>query len=301
MPLPAVHLALAWETLERWRTDPPHAPFDPTAAVPRNAFLQGALGPDMGFFPGGVAILSELAHNHRPGDLTRALAASAGTDVQRAFVWGWLTHVLADVAVHPTVNEHARRAVVAAGGDPADEQALAAAHSRLELGLDIRLHARDPRLRRIRLAHAFDARSVGWVADAYRQTYGLSFRCDWVLRSHRAVAPLARALALLECLHLHAARSAPAASAAPSAPRSHRPARFGRGALCMVGAALGRYLSAGNRAFLQPLAPPRALLRCYQDTAAAFWSLLRRYQVEGLRSLGNPDLDGRAEPLRLSA
>ncbi len=287
MPLPAVHFALASDAFERWRARPGHAPFDPSAPGARNAFLQGALGPDMGLFPGGEPILSQLAHSQRTGELTRALVHSARTDLERAFAWGWLTHVLADTAMHPTVNDCARRIVAAGGGAASDDAALSAAHSRVELGLEIRMYARRPELRRIRLAHAFDARSVCYLGDAYRSTYGLSFRPEWLLRSHRAVAPMARALSLLVRLHSHAA------------PPRARPVR--RRLLCALAAAIGRRLTSGTRAFLQPLAPPRPLLHAYRQTAAEFWSLLTRYQHDGLRSLGNPALEGRQLPLPLSA
>ncbi len=287
MPLPAVHFALASDALERWSVRPRHAPFDPAAPGARNAFLQGALGPDMGLFPGGEPILSQLAHSQRTGELTRALAHSARTELERAFAWGWLTHVLADAAIHPTVNDCARRIVKAEGGLASDEQAVSAAHSRVELGLELRMYARQPALLRLRLAHAFDARSVAYLGDAFRSTYGLTFKAEWLLRSHRAVAPMARALALLVRLHAHVA------------PHRARPVR--RGLLCALSAAFGRRLAAGTRAFLQPVPPPRPLLRAYRDAAAEFWGVLRRLQLDGLRSLGEPDMEGKKLPLPLSA
>ena len=66
-----------------------------------NAFLCGSLGPDMGMFPGGEPLVSDLAHYVRAGDLANRLVDSARTEVQSAFAWGWVAHVLADIALHP--------------------------------------------------------------------------------------------------------------------------------------------------------------------------------------------------------
>ena len=77
MPSVTLHLVLADRILERWLDVPQEAPFDPTNPTYVNAFHQGAIGPDLGYFPGGHKLLSELSHMVRSGDLTRSLARRA--------------------------------------------------------------------------------------------------------------------------------------------------------------------------------------------------------------------------------
>lgn len=107
MPSVTLHLVLADRVLDRWLDAPQKAPFDPNNPLFVNAFCQGAFGPDLGYFPGGRKLLSELSHLVRSGDLSRTLVRSARTQLERAFSWGWVTHVLPDQAIHP----HLGRAV----------------------------------------------------------------------------------------------------------------------------------------------------------------------------------------------
>src|SRR5688500_10717869 len=104
MPLPSVHFLLARIPLRRWSLLPTQAPFDAADPEARNAYFHGALGPDMGIFPGGEPILSELAHHVQAKELMRTLAVTARTDVQRAFACGWATHLLADEVLHPEID-----------------------------------------------------------------------------------------------------------------------------------------------------------------------------------------------------
>ena len=104
MPSVSLHLVLADRVLAELRRGARTAPFPPAAPECVNAFYPGALGPDLGYMPGGHRPLSELAHRVRTADLARALVETARSPVERAFSWGWVTHVLADVAVHPLVG-----------------------------------------------------------------------------------------------------------------------------------------------------------------------------------------------------
>jgi enoyl-CoA hydratase/carnithine racemase len=247
MPLPSVHFLLARIPLRRWSRSPAHAPFDVTDAAARNAYYQGALGPDMGIFPGGEPILSELAHHFRPNDLTHTLIDGARTDVQRAFAWGWVTHMIADDALHPLIDAEAARTVAASGGDPTDPVLIAAEHARIELGLDILVRTHDPQLRALRLRPCFDSLSIRYLAESYRSTYGLPFNPKWLLRSHNVVAPLAAALGLLEHTHAHAATDR-ACSA------------FSRGLLHCIRRGLARRMTRQVAAFLHPVRPSGRLL-----------------------------------------
>ncbi len=276
MPLPSVHFRLALLALEAWRAEPAHAPFDPLAAGALNAYWHGSLGPDTGHFPGGVPIFAQLAHRSRTGELTCALIRSARTEAERAFGWGWLTHVLADAALHPVINRCALR-LLAGGNVPADLAALSVAHSRVELGLDVHVAVRDPEVARMRLRHAFDGRSIEYVARAYEGTYLRPFDRAALLRSHRAVTRMANALARLEQLH---------GLAAPGAAGPRRRVLQG------LGGVLAWRLDPLARAFLEPVAPPRPLLAALVQTRETFRELVLRHQAEGLARLGNPDLEG---------
>ena len=92
MPQPTFHLLLAHEVLDRWNGA---GPFDTHDSANRNAFFHGAIGPDMGFFPGTNRLISELAHTSLAGELTRQLAAHARTETTLAFAYGWATHIVA--------------------------------------------------------------------------------------------------------------------------------------------------------------------------------------------------------------
>jgi hypothetical protein len=162
MPQPGVHLMLADATLQHWRANL-MAPFDMREQVSRDAFLLGALGPDMGLYPGGDTAFSQLAHRRRTTELLFALLSRAQTSRQRAFCWGWLTHILADVGVHPLVNEAATLHARASGCSEIVE------HVRTEVGLDVwfaqhftvTMPARPP----------FVASEMAFIADAYRAVH----------------------------------------------------------------------------------------------------------------------------------
>src|SRR5262245_18199805 len=103
MPGVTLHLHLADRSLRHWRAEN-SAPFPLDDPAALEAFRHGAFGPDLGYFPGGPTALSDLAHAHRTGDLCRALVQGARTALERAFAWGWVGHVLADLSVHPLIG-----------------------------------------------------------------------------------------------------------------------------------------------------------------------------------------------------
>jgi hypothetical protein len=194
MPQPAVHLLVAAGVLDNLRAtattrtpdtclarfdgrhpfdahdpDAGPAPFDARDQEAANAFLLGSLGPDMGYFPAGSNTFSRLAHSARTARLVRSLLHRAATPGQRAFAWGWLTHMLADIHVHPLVNraaaEHGTAAGRTAGAPHLDD------HVRVEVGLDAWFAWRDPALRKLRLQPAFDTDSIRFIADAYAEVH----------------------------------------------------------------------------------------------------------------------------------
>ena len=61
----------------------------------------GAVAPDMGYYPFGSKLFTNLVHYVRSGDLVNALLKDAETINQYAFALGFLSHYEADVYGHP--------------------------------------------------------------------------------------------------------------------------------------------------------------------------------------------------------
>lgn len=182
---------LADRVLDRWTEDPASAPFPLSDPSSLNAFRQGAFGPDLGYFPGGHRFLSDLAHCVRSADLARSLLSLARTSRERAFAWGWVTHVIGDQVIHPWVGRGVgelitgRRDVFISG----DRDQVS--HVRVETGLDAWYAARNPEYRRFEPAPVFDGDSIRFLTAAYRRTYGLRFDAAQLLGSHLAVTRMA--------------------------------------------------------------------------------------------------------------
>lgn len=195
MPQPIFHLYLA----ERPAIQYAVGELNPEA---RNAFLHGALAPDAGFFPGGDARLSLLVHHSRTADMCRALLRLAERLEQRAFAFGWLTHVLADALMHPVINSWCR-AELGAQVEPAD---LTRLHIQLELGIDVLHVAAVHRQGVPRFRSMLTDASVGFLQQAYQQTYGLKPSPAALIFAHRNVERLSRQLLELEVVLAGASR-----------------------------------------------------------------------------------------------
>ncbi len=201
MPSVTLHLLLARRTLAHWDEGHRPAPFPLTHPRLREAFLQGAVGPDLGYFPGGVHVLSDLAHCVRSGDLARTLLDEARSPLERAFAWGWASHALADRLVHPLVGRgvgelrHGDRERFVAGATDTP------AHVRVETGLDAWISGRFPDLRSVRFAPSLEGEPLRHLAHAYRETYGWAVdRSDLVASYHAMVRGAARALVVIGLL-----------------------------------------------------------------------------------------------------
>lgn len=193
MPNVILHLVLAETVLLDWRKRELEAPFplnDPAAV---NAFRQGALGPDMGYFPGGRRFLSDLAHLFRTGDLTRHLVQSARDANERAFAWGWVSHVLADGLIHPLVGREVGGLLLGDRQAFLNGESTTLAHVGAEIGLDLHFAVRFPSVFETRTAPVFHGPSLHFLAEAYRRTYGWSIEPSILESSHRAVAFLTSA------------------------------------------------------------------------------------------------------------
>lgn len=193
MPNIVLHLVLAETVLVRWRKRELEAPFPPGDPAAVNAFFQGALGPDMGYFPGGGRFLSDLAHLFRTGDLTRHLVQLAADAKERAFAWGWVSHVLADGLIHPLVGREVGGLLLGNRELCLNGESTTLAHVGVEIGLDLHFGGRFPAVLGTRPAPAFQGRALRFLAEAYRRTYGCSIEPALLETCHRSVAFLTRA------------------------------------------------------------------------------------------------------------
>lgn len=277
MPCATVHLLVARETLDHW-SGGNGSPF-PLNARTRAAFIHGSMGPDVGFIPGVDRFVSELAHYHRPADLSRAVLKEANTEEQQAYAWGWIAHVLGDVALHPMVGRAVGEAIHGDRSRRMDAAEHLPAHVGMEVGLDIVLLRKHSDIPPPPRSPFFDRSSIGMLGRALEATYGLSWEDSGLLRDHRtAVARTSRwptALATLGAL-------------AP---------RWRRWPLAPVGAALlgpARALTGPEsalRGFLTPLSPPGWLVSCIEAGAADVAERVAGHARAGLDAMENRNLE----------
>jgi hypothetical protein len=166
---------------------------DDAAAV--NAFRHGSLGPDMGLFPWSEKLISQLAHTNRTGVVARELVNAASTEIQRAFGWGWVSHVIADAAIHPLVNDAAER--FDADSAVADAELLVR-HVTVEVGLDAFYARRTPDLLKVPLRSAFGPRDLDYLRGSLLRTYGVEFDRPALDATHRNVTRFYRLYLVLQ-------------------------------------------------------------------------------------------------------
>ncbi|HSK17935.1 MAG TPA: zinc dependent phospholipase C family protein [Longimicrobiales bacterium] len=174
-----MHILLARQTLARWGSGP-QAPFDVRDDTSVNAFMHGSLAPDMGNFPGGSRALARLVHTRRTGQLQRALLERAATQEEHAFALGWLAHIIADVLIHPLVNEDADRRA-----QPGAAQIVE--HVRVEVGLDVWFCWQHPALRGVRLTPAFDSTGYRFLADTLNSVIDAGVTAEQLTRMERGL------------------------------------------------------------------------------------------------------------------
>ena len=185
MPGVALHLEVATSALDALMGSTRDLPFDPTSDVHLNAYYHGAIGPDLGYFPGCYRTLSDLSHCVRTGLLTKTILRLAQTPEQKAFAWGWLTHVLADRHVHPLIGRGVGEIVEGCRHTFVDGSSHPLEHLQIEMGVDAWFAVRSETIRDVRLAPAFDDRTIGFLARAYAATYGVAIPTSRFLASHR--------------------------------------------------------------------------------------------------------------------
>ncbi len=279
MPGLTLHFALANRVLDRWRRRGEAAPFDPYTPTDLNAFYHGAIGPDFGYMPGGHRVLSELAHGVRTGALTTRLIQSARTSVERAFAWGWLTHVLGDRLIHPLIGRGVGELIAGCRDTFVAGATDLQSHLRVEIGVDCCYADRDAAARSVRLRPAFDTLSINFLSHAYRSTYGFVPRHDSLLSSHRQMGRRAwQALASIQVL---------------SALLDRGDSAGGQPALrWALGAALRTKLLSGiSVAYLSPVRPGAWLMDAIDAVIPSHTELFMDVYRRGGTDIGDYDLD----------
>ena len=192
MPGHAVHLEIARAMLDRQPTS--HMPSWAGNAESRNAYLHGALNPDLGLFPFGDPSVTDLSHHARTAELVRNLVAFATDEPETAYAWGWVTHFVADTHLHPIIN---RACSEHAGKPPGATMIWSEApgiHMRVELGLDVVRLVRNEELRDVRLRDFLRGPRISFVQRAFQETYGVTIHPRSLRRGHQVLGQGQKAL-----------------------------------------------------------------------------------------------------------
>ena len=279
MPGLTLHFALANRVLDRWRRGGESAPFDLYASADLNAFLHGAVGPDFGYMPGGHRILSELAHGVRTGELTSHLIRGARTSIERAFAWGWLTHVLGDRLIHPWIGRGVGELTVGCSETFVAGATDPWSHLRVEMGVDCCYAARDAAARAVRLRPAFDALSISFLSHAYANAYGFVPRHASLLGSHRHMGRrVSQSLGSIGFLSALMDRG--------TGPRGSPALRW-----VLSTALRAKLLSGTSVAYLSPVRPSPWLMEAIDAAMPAHTALFMAMYGQGGTDIGDYDLD----------
>jgi hypothetical protein len=235
----------------------------------------------MGYFRGGGRRISDLAHRVRSADLARAMLRHANDPVQTAYAWGWVTHMLADVAVHPLINRatgelidgRLDRVIVAAESP--------ASHLRVELGLDAYFQTHHCVSYGARFGAAIPRARMRFLSAAYQLTYGDGPGLDELFGAQIAILRLAPLLLALSRLfgevHRGLRRCAEPAALRQAAYADDEAGA--EGALAIL------------RSFLNPVAPRPWLVREVGSVVRGFADTFLDHYHSRLRELANYDLD----------
>lgn len=273
MPQPALHLLLARQTLERWQASST-APFDTKDDAAVNAFLHGSLAPDMGNFPGGSRPLARLVHTRRTGDLQRALIARARTQSELAFAWGWLSHIIADVLVHPLINDDVERRTSRRVPEIVE-------HVRVEVGIDVWFCWQHPALADLRLLPAFGRDGYGFLGDALYAVIGANVSPSQLVQMERGLIMFSHAA-------LHFATTVARELCWRDAPPGCAP--LGSALLWRTASLFSPRNSVVN-AYLNPHVPEPRLVRRVEAALHRFDVMLDESIADGAETLPNYDME----------
>lgn len=283
MPSVTLHLVLADRVLDHWRDTPSQAPFNPFDPDLANAFHQGALGPDLGYFPGGHRFLSDLSHLVRSGDLTRTLVSSAQSPCEKAFSWGWVTHVLADQAIHPLVGRGVGELLYGDREIFVDGARQQTAHVQVETGLDAFYSHLFPGMRHRKMSPVFHGTSIRFLVRAYQRVYGIPMDPTLFLASHLATVRMSVqglvSIGVMSTALLVRPVSGPMAGAR----------WFLQRALSAVKGGVGR--ESLLMAYLNPIPPAEWLMEAVGAVVESFVPRFLVHLQDGCRGLANFNLD----------
>jgi hypothetical protein len=289
MPGVVLHLVLAEQVLAAWRRAPAHAPLDPHDPAQVAAFRHGALGPDLGYFPGGPRFVSELAHRVQSADLTRTLVRLADSPLERAFAWGWVTHVVADCDIHPLIGRGVGALLLGDSNTFVDGRTGMPEHVRVETGLEVAIRRRLDRSFDRRLTPLFDRQGVGFLVRAYSDTYDIALDPDLLVRAHVKMVRLA--MGALTMVGLYAAGRRSGVRAMSMARGARQALIWAREAATQIHPKGRLSLASLSLAYLTPEPPARWLMRGVDDRVRTFAERILALSEDGLDSLENRDLD----------
>lgn len=282
MPCSGVHLLTAGRALTAASRGGPTLPFPVEDPVCRASFLHGALGPDMGFVPGADRFVSEVSHYVRSVDLARTLVERARTGPEAGFAWGWVTHVLTDLVLHPQVGRACGERLRGDRELRLNAAENLPAHVGLEVGLDLRVLAAEEGIPAPPRADAFDRRTIGYLVTSLEEVYGIQWSAAELLATHRRSVVMnvrwPRALKVLEW-----------GRGIAGAGRSRIQGVVGRAA-AGLGSRLARPEGAA-RGFFHPIRPPDWLVAEVRRLADDFPERMAHLTGGGLDTLPNHNLE----------
>lgn len=280
MPCATIHLRLAGTTWNAWERGNLPRPFGLSEAT-RFAFLHGSLAPDLGFVPGVERIVSELVHYLRPADMSRALLDGAGNEEEGAFAWGWVTHVLGDVLLHPKVGCAVGEELYSDRSRRVNAIEDVETHVSIEVGLDAQVLSQNRDIPAPPTRPFFDGTSAGFLANALNRVYGLEFSPNSLSSWHKtAVARTRRWPAALRAL----------ARAYPLVPGQRTAHVSVRGAAVKL---IRSFIQPGSAAsgFFRPRPAPGWLVQAVDEETHRFPERLAPLLRDGLHGLENRNLE----------
>jgi len=288
MPCATIHMLTAGRVLGDWHENPDVAPFPVHLPALEHAFLLGAMGPDMGFVPGVDRLMSELAHYISTGRLTRTLLHEARTPRQKAFAWGWATHHITDVEIHPLVGRACGEHLLGDRSVRLNSSQDCETHVAMEVGLDLVFLATDPSIPTPASRPLESSEEIGFLVRALERTYGISWEPSELRAAHaKATVRTGRWPRVLRIL---------------GRAQGFAPGWGDAGVVRTVGAPLlslaHSLVPTGTAAagFLRPLEPPRWLIEEVRSVAGGFARRFRIMVEDRLEGLENRNLEtGRLE------
>lgn len=122
-----------------------------------------------------------MAHLGPTVRLAEQLIRTARRPRDLAFAWGWYSHVVADIAVHPLINGRVTDLVngQVQKGVLSERQLL---HFRVEMGLDTMVYALRSDVRDTVIPRIWDAEMLRWLAEGFSRFHGGGVSA-WQLRA----------------------------------------------------------------------------------------------------------------------